>query len=130
MIVDHSTKTIRPKNLEEFQYVLQFFEDNSEVTVTVEPYVRLRSMSQNGLFYKYIQIIAEETGNSKDDIKTHIKNEHGPRNDDGSLKSTSNYTTVEMNFMIDRLYQFGTENRINLPRPEDLKNNNIKIDGK
>lgn len=127
MVVDKATRTIRPKNLEEFNYILEFFEDNTVLTVTLEPYVKIRSQSQNGLYHKYISLIAQQSGNSLADVKEHLKNEYGPRMESGELKSTRDYTTTEMNFMIERAYQLGLELGYRMPTVEEMKTKNIRF---
>lgn len=127
MVVDKTTRTIRPKNLEEFNYILDFFEDGMHLTVTLEPYVKIRSQSQNGLYHKYLSLLAEQSGNSIGDLKVHLKNEYGPRMESGELKSTRDYTTTEMNFMIERVHQFGIELGYRMPTVEEMKTKNIRF---
>lgn len=80
-----------------------------------------------GLFHKYVAILAEETGHSKDEIKIEMKKHYGSRNDDGTLKSMSAYTTIEMSKIIDGIYTFGTQDLgLRLPLPDDLRTHNLK----
>lgn len=127
MVVDHEQKVLIPKNLEEFYYILSFFEDKSSVTVTVEPFLRPVELSQMRLLHAYIKEISEYTGQSSEDIKIHLKKEFGVKMEDGSLKSTSHYTTKEMGKLIDGCYLFMVEDlSMIVPTPESFKNKNIK----
>jgi hypothetical protein len=49
------------------------FSDNSKVTVEVKSRRKPRSLPQNGLFHAYCGIIADETGNSLDRVKSTLK---------------------------------------------------------
>lgn len=127
MIVDHESRTFRPKNYEEFIYILSFFENKSEVTVTVEPFVRKVEKSQMGLLHAYINEIHKETEQDRESIKTYLKENYGARNEDGSMKSTANYTTVEAARLIDGTVLLMRETLgMYVPDPEEYKRKNIK----
>lgn len=127
MIVDHESKTFRPINYEEFIYILSFFENKSQVTVTIEPFVRKVEKPQMGLLHAYIKEIHVETEQDKETIKEYLKQTYGATNEDGSLKSTANYTTVEMARLIDGTVLFMRETLgMNVPDPEEYKRKNIK----
>lgn len=127
MVVDHSNMSIYPKNLEDFKYLLTFFEDRSDVTVTIEPLIRKVEQSQMGLLHVYIKYIHEFTGDDQKDIKIDMKQRYGVRMDDGSLKSTSNYTTTEMNKLIEGTFIFMTQFLgINVPTPDEWRTKNMK----
>lgn len=128
MFVNLEDKTIRPQDMQQFLFILGDFEQNQMVTVTIEPLIRERSLSQNGLFYKYVTLIAEFTGATKEEVKLHVKKNYGVRNEFGGLKSTRDYSTVEMNRLIEGTRLFGIEecHMENLPDPEEWKNKNLK----
>lgn len=127
MVVDHASKALYPQNVDEFNYILQFFEDKSKVTLTIEPLIRKVEKSQMGLLHAYIKYIHDETGEDKDRIKVLMKEKYGVRNEDGSLKSTANYTTTEMNALIEGLYIFMTQElEMVMPTPDEWKKTNLK----
>lgn len=127
MRVDHASRTIQPMNLEEFYYILSFFENQSQVTVTIEPYIRKVEKSQMGLLHAYINEIHKETEQDRDTIKIYLKEQYGARNEDGSLKSTTNYSTVEMNRLVEGTVLFMSQTLgMIVPSPEEYKKKNIK----
>lgn len=129
MIVDHDRKILVPLDMNLFHFCIGDFQSGEEVTVTIETKVRIRSLAQNGLFYKYVDAISKSTGNEPETIKHYAKMKSGIRHEvSGELKSTTSMSTVEMNHLIDTIYRIGIEAGIHLPLPEDLKNNNLKID--
>lgn len=116
-----------PKNLEEFKYIASLFEDGSEVTITVETLIRKVSQSQMGLYFKYLEYFCEETGYDNEEADRIMKSRFGARNDDGTLKSKSMYTPVEMGKLIDGAYNLMvTELNISVPTPEIWKQQNLK----
>lgn len=127
MFVDKANGVYVPEDKSLFDFIIQDFEQGEKVTVTFERFVRPRSLNQNGLFYKYIQMISDYTGQDKEDIKKEMKKQFGIRNDHGMLKSTRDYTSAEMTKLIDGTRIFGIQELgIDMPTPDDLKNNNIK----
>lgn len=127
MVVDHERKIIVPVDMNMFNFCISDFQNGEEVTVTIESKVRPRSVEQNGLFYKYVDIIHKYTGNLATTIKHLAKMEANIRHEEtGQLKSTAIMNTVEMNKLIDTIYRIGTDAGISMPLPEDLKNKNIK----
>ncbi len=82
--IDHQNRVIKPISLEDFNFILQSFSHGDKVTVTVESFVRDRSLSQSGLFHKYVAIIANETGNDNDTVKKEMKKKFGVIKDDGN----------------------------------------------
>lgn len=76
----------------------------------------------------YVSALKKELGHDADTIKHFAKMKAGIRHElSGELKSTSVMNTVEMNHLIDTIYRIGIEAGIQLPLPDDLKNNNLKI---
>lgn len=126
-VVRHEHMAVFPKNLEEFKYLISLFEDEVEVTVTVETLVRKVSRSQMGLYFLYIDLFCNETGNDTVEADKIMKSRFGARNESGNLKSKSDYSTSEMNRLIDGTYNFlVTELNMNIPTPEEYKEKNLK----
>lgn len=127
MFIDHSSMKITPVSLDEFNMMLRSFEHGDKVTVTVENYIRKKTLPQMGLLHKYLAYISDYTGDDIASIKIEMKKRFGARNEDGSLKSTSKYLTDEMNYLIEGTRNFGIQElNINMPLPEELKTKNIK----
>lgn len=126
MVVDHSTMTIMPKSISDFKFILRYFEDKSEVSVTIEPLIRKKELSQMNLFHGLIGEIEKETGNDFSTCKKEMKKKFGVRNSDGSLKSTGDYSTSELNKLIEgsRLFMI-EELGINVPTPEEWKSKKL-----
>lgn len=126
-IVDHSTKTIIPENLDHWNMAIGDFQSGDRVTVSIENFVRPVTLDQMGLAHKYIAVIADEVGHTKQEMKKILKIKFGAKNEDGTIKSVALYSTVEMSKFIDSLYLFGTEDiGLIMPVPDDLKKFNIK----
>ncbi len=100
-------------------------------SVTVEPFKKKRTLSQNGLYWKWLErtvdIVARETGNDKDDLHDIFKEKFlTPKivEFDGQVHrkySTKNLTTAEMSEYMNRIYAFVTSQLgIILPIPEEL----------
>lgn len=119
---------------------LSDFEDGAKVWVTVENYVRKRSLSQNNLFHWYIDLIAKETGNDFDHVKEFmctrfiamrplrdLRGEEVVDEETGEIimyrPGTSKLEADEFGSLIDNTYQYSLQelNYI-LPLPEDLTN--------
>jgi len=47
-------------------------------TVTVKPYVKKRTLPQNALYWKWLSVIAEETGNDKDILHDFFREKYLP----------------------------------------------------
>lgn len=126
-VVDHSTKTIIPENLDHWNMAISDFQSGERVTITIEHFVRPVSQDQMGLAHKYIAVIADEVGHTKQEMKKIMKVKFGARNEDGTIKSVALYSTVEMSKFIDSLYLFGTQDLgLTMPVPDDLRKFNIK----
>lgn len=127
MFVDRDKKILIPQDMNLFHFILEDFSNGEEVVVTIEKFVRERTIGQNGLFHKYVSIVAKETGNTTEDIKTHVKKHYGARTEQGDLKSTRDYTTVEMKRLIEGIHLFANQELgLELPNPEEFKNKNYK----
>lgn len=96
-------------------------------SVTVEPYRKKRTLSQNGLYWKWVSIIADATGNSDDDAHDALKDKFCPPrevqlgDDYRTIRSTAKLETLEFKSYMDKVYAFATaELGIMLPIPEEL----------
>lgn len=128
MFVNQTNKTLIPEDMERFLFILGDFESGQMVTVTIEPFVREGSLKQKGLFFKYISLIADYTGMSKEGVKMEMKKQFGPRDENGTLISTTKYSTVDYNKIIEgtRLFAIEELGMQNLPTPEEMKEKNLK----
>ena|SRR3990167_4325161 len=95
--------------------------------VTVEPYKKKRSLNQLGLYWKWVGIVANETGNDADDLHEFFKSKFlipRPVEIGGeviNVRSTTKLDTAAMKEFMDRVYAFaGSELGIMLPVPEDM----------
>ena len=96
-------------------------------SVTVEPFKKKRTNSQGALYFKWVSIIARETGNSQDDVHEALKAKFCPPrtvtlgDDERHVRTTTKLSTVEMSAFMDACYAFGTsELGLLLPVPEEL----------
>lgn len=94
--------------------------------VTVEPYKKKRSLNQNALYWRWVSIIARETGNSHDDVHEALKAKFCPPrtvalgDEERQIRSTAKLTTEAMNEYMDQVHAFATsELAILLPLPEE-----------
>ena len=126
-VIRHEHMAVFPRSLDEFKYLVSQFEDGCEVTVTVETLVRKVSRPQMGLYFKYLEMYCEETGYDTAEADKEMKKRFGPRTDSGQLKSKSNYTTAEMNKLIDGTHNLMvTELNMNVPTPDEWRQQNLK----
>lgn len=91
-----------------------------------------RSPNQNRYLHLLIGVVAIETGNTLEDVKTYyfkkvvnpdlfhvyVKDKMGNTID--RLRSTAELTKEEMSMAIDRFKRWGAENGIYMPNPEDI----------
>jgi len=56
----------------------QFCKENKGKALRIELEVSTRSLSQNNLYWFYLEIIERETGNNKDDLHEYFKRKHLP----------------------------------------------------
>lgn len=96
-------------------------------SIVIEPYRKKRTLNQNALYWKWVGIVADETGNANDDVHAAFKAKFiTPRTitigeSEVSISSTTKYTTLEMKDFMDKVYAFVTsELGILLPLPEEL----------
>jgi hypothetical protein len=98
-------------------------------SITVEPWKKKRTLSQNALYFKWVSIVANETGNSQDDVHEAFKQKFCPPrvvkigDDERSIYTTTKLTTQEMTDYINKVYAYVTsELGYLLPLPEEMHN--------
>ena len=97
--------------------------------VTVARHQKRRSLSQNNLYWKWVEIVAEETGNDKEDVHDVFKKKFltGEVREvfDGHQvmrRSTADLNKSAMTEYMDRVSAFcATDLGIILPLPEDAR---------
>ena len=96
--------------------------------LVVTPFKRNRSLAQNNLYWGWVGIMAQETGNANDDIHEWLKQRFiAPSfvNINGETqeirRSTTKLNTREMSEYLDKVEMWAnSELGILLPRPDDL----------
>ena len=95
-------------------------------TVEIKKKTKQRTLNQNALYWKWIGIFANETGNSEDDMHEFFKDKWCPisevtvGDEVRQVRSTKKLKTVEMTEYMDKVYAFIVgEFGIILPIPED-----------
>jgi len=97
-------------------------------SVTVAAKKSKRSIDQNSLMWKWLTMIADETGNSANDVHEWCKNEFLPPvfvtvngKTHKCRRSTTDLNTADMTLYLDRINAWaGSELGILLPHPDDL----------
>jgi hypothetical protein len=96
-------------------------------SVTIEPYRKKRTNSQGALYFKWVGIIARETGNSQDDVHEALKAKFCPPrtvtlgDEERHIRTTTKLTTGEMSAFMDAVHAFAaSELAILLPIPEEM----------
>lgn len=94
--------------------------------IIIEPYVRKRTTNQNSLYWQWCSIIADETGNDKDEIHEFLLTKYCPSKtvtvgeEIVSRESTKLLDTKEMTQYMDKVLAWAaTTLNITLPLPED-----------
>lgn len=94
--------------------------------VEVKPYKRNRSLEQNALFHKWVQIIASETGNDFDAVKEYLKRRFmAPKVKEAfgeviEVWETRKANVAEMSDLMNKTEAWAASDlEIVLPRPED-----------
>jgi hypothetical protein len=95
--------------------------------VTIEPKTKKRTLNQNALYWKWVGLIADATGNDNDDVHEALKAKFlTPRTIDlggeqREIRSTAKQDKAGMTAFMDRVYAFATsELGLYLPTPEEL----------
>jgi hypothetical protein len=98
-------------------------------SITVEPYRKKRTNSQNNLYWKWISIVARETGNSQDDVHDAFKDMFCPPrtvtlgDNERHVRSTTKLNTAEMTEYMNAVYAYVTsELGCHLSIPEEMHN--------
>lgn len=124
---------LSPLSKQESKRALSDFDKGSKVFVSIRPYRRERTLSQNDIFHAICGSISEHSGHTPREVKKRMKEEFGiwvPRTDrSGRLiydekgrliykpKNTSDYDTMEMAELIDKVSAFSSE-FLNNKQPE------------
>lgn len=94
--------------------------------VIIEPYTRKRTTNQNNLYWSWMSLIADETGNDKDDVHEFLLAKFCPTKsitvveEEVTRESTKLLNTVEMKDYMDKVMAWAaTTLNITLPLPED-----------
>ena len=93
--------------------------------LTIEPYVRKRTTNQNSLYWSWMTLIADETGNDKDDVHEFLLAKFCPVKEvtigDEVVEraSTKLLDTKEMSRYMNRILPWAAEFGIVLPFSED-----------
>ena len=94
--------------------------------VEIKPYRRNRSLEQNALWHKHIQIIASETGNDFDAVKDYLKRRFmAPKVKEAfgeviEVRETRKANVAEMTELMDKTAAFAAQELgIRLPHPDD-----------
>lgn len=96
------------------------------LVVTVERHVKKRTLSQNSMLHKWVDIIAEEIGDTsvsvKADLKAMLARQVESKVSPGKFRpqDTSEMNTKEMTEFLDRIYVWANEFGIRLPVPEEM----------
>lgn len=95
--------------------------------VTVQPVKKRRTLSQNNLYWSWVEKIAQETGNDRDDVHEALKGKFAPArsialgDETATVLSTARLETDAMSAYMDKVYHFAaSELGILLPLPEEL----------
>jgi len=95
--------------------------------VTIEPKTKKRSLSQNALYWRWVGIIADATGNDNDDVHEALKAKFlTPRTIDiggeqREIRSTAKQDKAGMTEYLNKVYAWATtELGLYLPVPEEL----------
>lgn len=56
-----------------YKRFIQYLKENDGKEFRIEPLVRTRSLSQNNLYWMYLQIIERETGNNANDLHEYFR---------------------------------------------------------
>ena len=96
--------------------------------VAIKPYVKKRSLDQNALYWKWLTIIHEETGQDKDDLHEIMMRKFlEPRyvgipheqKDAYRIYSTKRLTTAQFSEYMEKINAWASDFGIALPHPED-----------
>ena len=92
--------------------------------VTIEPYKERRSLSQNSLYWKWVGIMAQDTGNDPDTVHEALKQrflvpvEVAFLGEKVQYRTTASLDIKAMGNYMDRVQALAVEMGIRLPAPE------------
>lgn len=117
-------------------FAVKFIQDlkinpDKPLVLTVEPYKKRRSLSQNALMWswltKIVDAISQHTGHDTDELHSFFKSKYLPARTveiGGEVRqyyTTTKLTTAEMTAYLDKIYAFATQELgLLLPLPEEL----------
>lgn len=101
---------------------------NGEYIVTINRIKSHRTIPQNKLYFLWLNLIAEETGNTKDDLHDYFtavfleKQYKVLFNEEVEIRaSTTRLSTKEFTTFLDNIYLFASEElKMILPKPDDI----------
>ena len=106
--------------------MIQSLDLSRRFSVTVKRKTKRRTLSQNALYWKWVGIISEETGNTPDDVHEGLKEQFiTPKevtifDSPVLVRSTKDKDTKAMSEYMDNVYQFALSWGIMLPTPDML----------
>jgi hypothetical protein len=138
LAVRHSSMTIlcqlkdgefKIKNENLFRYIKQNFKDG-DYSVNIKPRRKIRSLSQNALYWVWLDIISGDLGYDSEELHATFrsmfltdKTKKVPL-----IRSTTALSTSEFTIYLDKIERFcNQELNIFLPHPEDLINGEVII---
>lgn len=95
--------------------------------VVIQQHRKKRSLSANALYWKWIGIISEDTGNDPDALHEWMKRQFSlPRTvtimgDECEVYTTAKMSVKEMSEYMDRVFAWAASEGIILPQPEDQR---------
>lgn len=101
---------------------------NGEYIITINRIKSHRTIPQNKLYQLWLNLIVEETGNSKDDVHNYFKAVFLEKqykvvfNEEVEIgASTTRLSTKEFTTFLDKIYLFSSETlKMILPKPDDI----------
>ena len=111
---------LRLKKIEQFnKYIAQF--EGKEMEVKIKRKSKSRTDQQNNLYWAYMAIIAEDTGNDPEDLHATFRAKFliDRSGKFPIVKSTTQLSTIEFGEYIDRIASFVADYGIVLPSPDD-----------
>lgn len=116
-----------PKVRERVLEHIQALADSKRWRVTVVRYQKRRTLPQNALFHKWVNVIATETGNDDEATKDALKQMFLPPQivDMGGVlvegrRSTAALNTADMAQFMKRVQGWAASEGIALPQPEEM----------
>ena len=112
-------------------YIIEHLSIEFPMKVTIEKHVKKRSLSQNALYHKWIDILGDHFGYERDEMAEELKRMFVPAQGrvtkkalDGGIRefcTTTKLNTAEMKEYMNAIDRFAAQNNVILPHPEDLQ---------